>query len=144
MSACIVVLLQTPGESEVLLNYAKLNCAVRYLKSVNWLETSYPEHVTHESEECQSFIDEFLESAYNDVYSFFAEQTNGLGSDGVDCVVSELRAKHMAESSLKRALLSHSESMSRREKTLKINGVTFKINSLLTDAVNFCLDTLIT
>lgn len=128
----------------MLLNYAKLNCAIRYLKSVNSLESSYPEHVTHESEECQSFIDEFLESAYNDVYSFFAEQTNGLGSDGVDCVVSELRAKHMAESSLKRALLSHSESMTRREKTLKINGVTFKINSLLTDAVNFCLDTLIT
>lgn len=127
----------------MLLNYAKLNCAIRYLKSVNWLESSYPEHVTHESEECQSFIDEFLESAYNDVYSFFAEQTNELRSD-VNCIVSELRAKRMAESSLKRALLSHSESMTRREKMLKINGVTFKINSLLTDAVNFCLDTLIT
>lgn len=121
-------------ESGFLLNYSKLNCAIRYLKSVDKLDSTYPEYDTQESDQCQSFVDKFLDDCYDDVRKFFSES-----SSHVDCIIAKLRMNSMADAILKRVVLMHSESMTRREKSIKINGVSFQINFLLTQAVNFCL-----
>lgn len=116
------------------LNYAKINCGVRYLKSVNKLESTYPTYKTNETEDCQTFLYQFLRDTYNDVSFFFEKSSNQ-----INCVIDKLQDNNMADYSLKREILVHAKWMPRRDRLLKINGVSFQINTFLTGAVNICM-----